>query len=132
MHIKTNKTENQLHSSCKHIPNIVPAAGGCSVSVITIMKIDSTTNTAINISRNIVDPSYKPFNPVNVRINTNRPPKIIAIECPPITLLGLEAIDFGITNIVKADDATAITIGALRTTSPNNNNKMKIGMQIPI
>ena len=38
----------------------------------------------------------------------------------------------GITNIVKADDATAITIGALKTTSPINNNIIKIGIQIPI
>lgn len=84
------------------------------------------------MSLNKVDDSYKPFNPTNARTIINRPPVIIAIVCPPITLRTLETVDFGITNIVKADDATAITIGALKTTSPNNNNIIKIGIQIPI
>ena len=95
-------------------PSEVPAAGGCSVLVTTIIMIPIPTETAahmlrINLESLIFNTCIKTI--ISKAIN-------IATKCPPITFLGVAAILSGTTKIVKAEDATPTTIAALMTLSP--------------
>ena len=100
-------------------PREVPAAGGCSVLVITIMIIPIPTEIAADIfSINLESPILNIWTtPTIIRAI------IMATTCPPITFLGVAAILSGITKIVKAEEATPTTIAALITLSPTSNIK---------
>jgi len=74
------------------IPKAVPAAGGCSVSIITIMKIVSPTANAYTIA------AYKCE---GCGIKEHKEPQKSPTRCPPITLLGLAVMLLGIANTIK-------------------------------
>ena len=66
------------------------------------------------------------------RIDENIAPATTATAWPPMTLRGEEAMLLGTMKIVKADEATATTIAALRTTSSTSRMTMSETVAIPL
>ena len=98
-------------------PRAVPAAGGCSVFVNTMMKMLTPTDRAAAISRIMRNSSEAVSNAGICKANANIVPTMTATICPPITLRGEAATLFGTTKTVKVVDATATTMAALNTAS---------------
>lgn len=74
-------------------PRAVPAAGGCSVSITTIVNIaDPTASEYTRIEHIKVDCGNK----------ENRNPKKRPTSCPPITFLACAVMLSGIANTMKA------------------------------
>ena len=87
------------------IPKLVPDAGGCSVSVTTIKKIE--VPTAIEYIKS--DESNE-----ECGINAHKEPQSKPTICPPITLLGLAVIFLGKANTINTlEPIEAIIIGLL-------------------
>ena len=98
-------------------PSAVPAAGGCSVFVNTMMKMLMPTDRAATTSRIMRNSSEADSNAGICNANASIEPTMTAAICPPITLRGEVATLFGTTKTVKAVDATATTMAALNTAS---------------
>ena len=76
------------------IPKAVPTAGGCSVSVIAIMKkLKPTANAYHNPEKNNQSEKGK----IEKQIPTKKP-----IVCPPIILFGSDVTLLGIEKTIKA------------------------------
>lgn len=75
-------------------PKAVPDAGGCSVSIITIMKIEEPTASEYKIMEN--------KNEV-CGIWANNIPQISPTRWPPTTFLGFATTLFGIANTTKVE-----------------------------
>ena len=96
-------------------PNAVPDAGGCSVSIITMMKIEHPTASAYTI----VD--------VNIELagmRANIEPETRPTMCPPITFRDRAVICSGIANTTNVDAPMDATITILK------DRKSKITMKI--
>ena len=74
-------------------PNAVAAAGGCSVSITTIIKIANPT------AREYESAAYKT---AECGIKEHKEPMMRPVVCPPITFLGLAVAIPGIAKIIKA------------------------------
>lgn len=85
-------------------PNAVPDAGGCSVSMMTIIKIDKPTASAYTI----VDASM-----VLAGTRPNKEPAARPTRCPPMTFRDLAVICFGIANTTNVDAPMDATITML-------------------
>jgi len=85
---KATFRENPLTTT----PKAVPAAGGCSVSVTTIIKIERPTAREYKVIENRNECEG---------IRENREPEMRPTICPPITFLGLAVMLFGIAKTMK-------------------------------
>jgi hypothetical protein len=74
------------------IPKAVPAAGGCSVSITTIIKTETPTASEY---MTIVLKNEE------CEIKDNSDPEISPTRWPPITFLSLAVIFLGITNTIN-------------------------------
>jgi len=74
-------------------PKAVPDAGGCSISAITITKIESPTASEYTITD---------CKKEGCGIKEHKEPDKRPTRCPPITLLGLAVMLLGIANTIKA------------------------------
>ncbi len=102
-------------------PKEVPAAGGCSVLVITMKNIPIPTDKAARISSMYRDSDgWYIENICKSNESAIIDPIIEATKCPPITLRGVAATLFGTTNTVNAEAATPTTMATCNKLSPTN------------
>jgi len=104
------------------IPKAVPAAGGCSVSIITMMKMESPTASEYTIMEWIEE---------GCGSKAHKEPNRKPTRCPPITFLGLAVMLFGIANTMKAvapidDTITACSMLNKRSTMNTVNIAMRL------